>query len=188
MPPLNLIGDFGGGALYAVYGILAALHERQRSGEGQVIDIAMAEGALSLLTSTFGYAAAGIHTAQRGHNLLDGGVPYYGIYETADRRYVTLAPLEPGFFAEMLDALGLDRSWLQRRTRPRTLACASGADCRSRNYPNTIRMAGPCLDRAIVASHTVLPLGETGDYPQFAERGSVVTVDGIAQARDHATL
>ncbi len=180
VPPLNLVGDFGGGALYAVFGILSALHERQRSGEGQVVDVAMAEGALSLLTSMFGYAAAGIHTPRRGHNLLDGGVPYYGIYETADGRYITLAPLEPGFFAAMLDALGLDRGWLGKRNDPETwpeLQTQIAAVVRTR----TQQEWSDLLERGDSCFAPVLPLQETKAYPHFASRRSVVTVDGIAQ-------
>src|SRR3546814_8779238 len=81
--PLNLISDFGGGGMLIAFGILAALHERSQSGKGQVVDAAMVEGCLTLLASTFGYLASGFHTLDRGTNLLDGGVPYYGVFETA---------------------------------------------------------------------------------------------------------
>ena len=180
VPPLNLVGDFGGGALYAVFGILAALHERQRSGKGQVIDVAMAEGAMSLLTSTFGYTAAGRHARPRGHNLLDGGAPYYGVYQTADDRYITLAPLEPGFFATMLDALGLDRAWLHRRQDEaswpelRRLIAAAVRTRTQEQWRAVLELGDSCFA-------PVLPVDETVDNPHFAARGSVVVVDGIAQ-------
>ena len=113
--PLNLVSDFGGGAMYLAFGILAALHERSRSGQGQVIDAAMVEGSLSLLSSTFGYLASGFHSLDRGTNLLDGGVPYYGIFETADGKYVSIGALEPQFFARLVAALGLDPAWIDSR-------------------------------------------------------------------------
>src|SRR3546814_9143782 len=93
------------------FGILAALHERSQSGKGQVVDAAMVEGCLTLLASTFGYLASGFHTLDRGTNLLDGGVPYYGVFETADRQYVSIGALEPQFFARLVDILGLDPEW-----------------------------------------------------------------------------
>src|SRR3546814_9300315 len=93
------------------FGILAALHERSQSGKGQVVDAAMVEGCLTLLASTFGYLASGFHTLDRGTNLLDGGAPYYGVFETADRQYVSIGALEPQFLARLVDILGLDPDW-----------------------------------------------------------------------------
>jgi alpha-methylacyl-CoA racemase len=116
VPPLNLIGDYGGGALYLAFGVMAALFERQRSGRGQVVDAAMVDGAASLASIFFGLRAAGQwDTASRGANLLDGGAPFYDTYETADRRFVSLAPLEPKFFATLAAAIGLDERFVKRQ-------------------------------------------------------------------------
>ena len=90
VPPLNLVGDYGGGALYLAFGVLAALFERQRSGRGQVVDAAMVDGAASLASIFYGLHGRGTWSEPRGANLLDGGAPFYDTYETADGRYVSL--------------------------------------------------------------------------------------------------
>jgi alpha-methylacyl-CoA racemase len=116
VPPLNLVGDYGGGALYLAFGILAALFERQRSGLGQVVDAAMVDGAASLMSIFYGLQAGGQWDArQRGANLLDGGAPFYDTYPTADGRHVAIAALEPKFFAELVRRIGLDERFVQRQ-------------------------------------------------------------------------
>jgi alpha-methylacyl-CoA racemase len=179
-PPLNLVADFGGGALYVVFGILAAIYERNRTGIGQVVDIAMAEGALSLMTSTFGYHAAGIHAAERGANLIDGGAPYYTVYETADGGYVTVGALETPFLAVILDALQINRQWLERRKDRaqwpelnRLMANAFRTKTR-REWRDLIEHQDSCFTE-------VLTIDETAEHPQFVARDSVVTVDGVLQ-------
>ena len=107
-PPLNLVGDFGGGALYLALGVVAALFEAQRSGLGQVVDAAMVDGAASLMTAFYGLLGAGLATDARGVNLLDSGAHFYEVYETGDGRYIALAPIEPGFYRTLLDRLGVE--------------------------------------------------------------------------------
>jgi alpha-methylacyl-CoA racemase len=114
-PPLNLVGDYGGGALYLAMGLLAALHERKTSGQGQVVDAAMVDGAASLMSIFYGMHAGGRWSDQRGDNLLDGGAPFYDTYETADGRYVSIGALEPKFFAEMAQRIGLDERFAKRQ-------------------------------------------------------------------------
>jgi alpha-methylacyl-CoA racemase len=113
VPPLNLVGDYGGGALYLAMGLLAALHERTQSGRGQVVDAAMVDGAASLASIFYGMTASGRWSNQRGDNLLDGGAPFYDTYETADGKYVSIGALEPKFFAEMAERIGLDARFIQ---------------------------------------------------------------------------
>lgn len=114
--PLNLVGDYGGGALYLAFGLMAALFERQRSGRGQVVDAAMVDGASSLMALFHGLAACGQWDAQhRTANLLDGGAPFYDTYEAADGRHVSLGPLEPKFFAELARRIGLDARYVARQ-------------------------------------------------------------------------
>ncbi|NUP87157.1 MAG: CoA transferase, partial [Burkholderiaceae bacterium] len=114
--PLNLVGDYGGGALYLAFGLMAALFERQRSGRGQVVDAAMVDGASSLMALFHGLAACGQWDAQhRAANLLDGGAPFYDTYEAADGRHVSLGPLEPKFFAELARRIGLDARYVARQ-------------------------------------------------------------------------
>ena len=115
IPPLNLIGDYGGGALYLAMGMLAALVERERSGQGQVVDAAMVEGAASLMAVFYGRAAAGLWTFERGENILDGGAPYYAVYQTRDGLYVSIAAIENKFFAELAQRIGLDQSFVPRQ-------------------------------------------------------------------------
>ncbi len=112
VPPLNLVGDYGGGALYLALGVMAALHERESSGLGQVIDAAMVDGAASLMTPTYQLAAMGLWTDERNSNLLDGRAPFYRVYETADGEHMAVGALEPQFYAELLERLGLDASRL----------------------------------------------------------------------------
>jgi alpha-methylacyl-CoA racemase len=107
-PPLNLVGDFGGGTLYIVVGILAALLEVQRSGRGQVVDAGMVDGAISLMTATYGMKAAGIYVDKRATNILDGGAHFYNAYETKDGKYVSIGSIEAKFYAELLERLGID--------------------------------------------------------------------------------
>lgn len=101
-PPLNLVGDYGGGSLYLAMGVLAALLEASKSGQGQVIDAAMTDGSASLMTMFYGMMAAGSWRNKPGHNLLDGGAPFYDCYTCADGRHISIGPIEPQFYAELL--------------------------------------------------------------------------------------
>ncbi len=108
VPPLNLVGDFGGGGMLLAFGITCALLEAQRSGRGQVVDAAIVDGAALLTTMFHELAAQGMWSQRRGSNPLDGGAPFYGVYETADGEHVAVGALEPRFYAELLAKLGLD--------------------------------------------------------------------------------
>jgi alpha-methylacyl-CoA racemase len=111
--PLNLLGDYAGGSLFAVVGVLAALLERERSGRGQVVDCSIVESVMSLCTATIGMRDAGLW-GERGSNAFDGSRPWYRTYETADGGYVAVGAIEPNFFRELLTRLGLDpRDWLR---------------------------------------------------------------------------
>ena len=107
-PPLNLVGDYGGGALYLALGVVAALYEARRSGQGQVVDAAMIDGAASLMTAAYGLAGSGLCDETRGTNLLDSGAHFYEVYETSDGKHVALAPIEAKFYAELLERIGAD--------------------------------------------------------------------------------
>jgi len=112
VPPLNLVGDFGGGGMLLAVGILAALLERERSGRGQVVDAAMVDGAALLTSFLYGLRAAGAWQNERGTNVLDGGAPFYDTYATADGRYMAVGALEPKFYDELLTRLELDGAGL----------------------------------------------------------------------------
>ncbi|WP_151772103.1 CaiB/BaiF CoA transferase family protein [Streptomyces abyssomicinicus] len=105
--PLNLVGDFGGGGMLLALGILSAVISARTTGRGQVVDAAMTDGSAALLAMTFGYLARGEWQDRRASNMLDGGAPYYGVYGTADGKHMSVGPIEPQFYAEMLDVLGL---------------------------------------------------------------------------------
>jgi alpha-methylacyl-CoA racemase len=106
-PPLNLIGDFGGGGMFLVAGVLAALVERAMSGQGQVVDVAMVDGVASLMAMIVGWRQAGAWERCRGANLIDGGAPFYDTYQTSDGRFLAVAAIEPQFYAQLLELLGL---------------------------------------------------------------------------------
>ena len=108
VPPLNLIGDFGGGSLYLAMGICAALFEAGRSGKGQVIDAAMTDGAASLMAMFYGFKDMGFWRDQRESNMLDGGAHYYGVYETADGKFISIGAIEPQFYALLREKTGLE--------------------------------------------------------------------------------
>ncbi|MBV5293906.1 MAG: CoA transferase [Curvibacter lanceolatus] len=107
VPPLNLVGDFGGGAMLLAFGVLSALYEAQRSGQGQVIDAAMTDGAALLSAMMYGFKAAGRWSNQRGENLLDGGAHFYDTYACADGRYVAIGAIEPQFYALLRERCGI---------------------------------------------------------------------------------
>jgi len=106
-PPLNVIGDFGGGALYLALGVVSAVLNARQTGKGQVLDVAMVDGAASLITAAYGLRSMGLWKDERGSNTLDGGAYYYGAYETKDGKYISIASIEPQFYAELIDRLGL---------------------------------------------------------------------------------
>lgn len=178
--PLNLVGDFGGGAMFTLFGVLSALYERQTSGRGQVVDVAMAEAAMALQTNIFGYTAAGIHRPQRGANQLDGGAPFYAVYQAADGEYVAIGALEKEFFADLADKLDLDRGWIEWRhdrdrwPELRALLAAKFSERTRDEWQVLLETGNSCFS-------PVLSVAEAANYPQFVERGSVVSVDGVAQ-------
>jgi alpha-methylacyl-CoA racemase len=180
VPPLNLVGDYGGGALYLAFGVMAALYERQRSGRGQVVDAAMVDGAASLASIFYGLHAAGTWAEPRGANLLDGGAPFYDSYETADGRWVSLAPLEPKFFARLVGALGLDPRYAarqyDRRAWPEMRAAITAAVRLQTRAEWCARLEGSDACFA-----PVLAFDEAPAHPHALARASFVSIDGVVQ-------
>jgi alpha-methylacyl-CoA racemase len=180
VPPLNLVGDFGGGGLLLAMGVLAALFERARSGKGQVVDASMVDGAALLSTHMHGLHANGLWARDRGENMLDGGAPFYDTYETADGRYVAIGAIEERFWAALLTLLGVSAdtmpsrhdsaSWpavreiiasaVRTRTRDEWAELASGTDA--------------CLS-------PVLSPWEAADHPHNRARTTFVDVGGTPQ-------
>ncbi|MEN7343231.1 MAG: CaiB/BaiF CoA-transferase family protein [Pseudomonadota bacterium] len=110
VPPLNLVGDYAGGSLFLVVGVLAALLERQRSGQGQVIDAAIVDGAAHMMSPFYGWRNAGAWQLEREANIIDGGAYFYGVFETKDAKFVSIGPLEPQFYQQFVDTAGLDKA------------------------------------------------------------------------------
>nr|WP_205964366.1 CaiB/BaiF CoA-transferase family protein [Ramlibacter agri] len=180
VPPLNLVGDFGGGSLYLVTGILAALHERQASGRGQVVDAAITDGTLSLMSYYAQAALRGQFREQRGSNLLDGGAPFYGTYETADGQHVALGAIEPQFFAELGERIGLDPAWRAAqmdRERWPALRAELERIFRSRTRAQWVDL----LEGSDACFAPVLALSEARAHPHNLARESFVEVDGVTQ-------
>ena len=180
VPPLNLVGDYGGGALYLAFGVLAALFERQRSGQGQVVDAAMVDGAASLASVFFGLQAAGNWGGARGANLLDGGAPFYAAYEPADGRHISLAALEPKFFALLVQALQLDNRYLARQYDQRLwpeLRAAIAAAVRQHTRDEWCSR----LEGSDVCFAPVLSFEEAPRHAHAMARAGFVTVDGVVQ-------
>jgi alpha-methylacyl-CoA racemase len=179
-PPLNLVGDFGGGALYLAMGLLAALLETSRSGKGQVVDAAMVEGAASLLTPFFGLYAAGQMKLERGTNTLDSGAFFYETYECADGEFIAVAAIEPKFYAELLARLELDPAALPTQSDrvhwPKGNAILA-AKFKTRRRDEWLRL----FEGGDACVAPVLSLAEASSHPHAVARGSFVTVDGVVQ-------
>ncbi|MEN9418942.1 MAG: hypothetical protein RI988_2562 [Pseudomonadota bacterium] len=180
VPPLNLVGDYGGGALYLALGVLAALHERQASGRGQVVDAAMVDGAASLMGLFHGLQAARSWSDARGTNLLDGGAPFYGTYETADHKWVALGAIEPKFFAELARRIGLeDRFVAAQNDRSQWPAMREAIAACVRRHTRDEWCAR--LEGTDACFAPVLTLQEAPEHAHARARGAYVQVEGVAQ-------
>jgi alpha-methylacyl-CoA racemase len=180
VPPLNLVGDFGGGGMLLAFGMACALFETQRSGKGQVIDAAMVDGAAVLMAMFYGLRAAGLWTDERGSNFLDTGAHYYDTYETADGQWISIGSIEPQFYALLLRLAGIDdpefqaqqdkTKWpelkkkiaglFKTRTRDEWCAIMQGTDI----------CFGP-----------VLTMGEALEHPHNVARKTFVEIEGVPQ-------
>jgi alpha-methylacyl-CoA racemase len=177
--PANLLGDYAGGSLYLVVGVLAALHHARASGTGQVVDAAIVDGTAHLATMIHGMLAAGGWQDRRGANLLDGGCPYYGTYETADGRYMAVGALEPQFYAEFLALLGLgDRTGARKDVaRWDELREEVAARFKSRTRDEWTAV----FDGTDACVAPVLSLREAPHHPHLAARGTFTDHGGITQ-------
>jgi alpha-methylacyl-CoA racemase len=180
VPPLNLVGDYGGGALYLAMGMLAALHERQQSGLGQVVDAAMVDGAASLASIFYGLKAAGRWNDQRGDNLLDGGAPFYDTYESKDGKYVSIGALEPKFFAEMAQRIGLDKSFVERQYDRKLWPEMRAAMTRILRGKTRAEWSA-LLEGTDACFAPVLTMDEAPHHAHALARGGFVDVAGVVQ-------
>lgn len=178
--PLNLVGDFGGGGAYLALGLLAAMLEASRSGQGQIVDAAMIDGAASLMTVFHGLLAAGRWSEQRGTNVLDGGAPFMRSYATKDDRYVVIGALEGRFFATLLQKLGITDITAEQQY---DVACWPRMEQRLREVFRSRSRAEWCeiLEGTDACFAPVLSLSEAPDHPHHRARGTYVDIDGIVQ-------
>ncbi len=179
--PLNLVGDYGGGAMFLVTGVLAALVERATSGRGQVIDAAMVDGVGALLQPLLSWRAAGVWSDNRESNILDGSAPYYTTYRCADGRFVAVAALERRFYTELLEGLALNRADLPDRAE----AAQHGAlrEILEQRFAEKTRDEWAAVFAGTDACVTpVLAAGEAPSHPQIKARGTLRERDGVVEA------
>jgi len=177
-PPINLLGDFGGGSMFLIVGVLAALFKRGTSGHGQVVDAAIVDGTASLTSFLFGMMATGFWNEERGVNLLDTGSPFYDVYETADGKWMAVGALEPQFYAELVRILDLDglpsqgdrSQWPELRARLSARFKERTRDEWAAAFDGTDACVAPVLTWSEAASH-----------PHIAGRQTLVERDGVVQ-------
>ncbi|MER5467243.1 CaiB/BaiF CoA-transferase family protein [Streptomyces sp. NPDC002685] len=177
--PANLLGDYAGGSLYLVVGVLAALHHARATGAGQIVDAAIVDGTAHLSAMIHGMMAAGGWQDRRGANLLDGGCPYYGTYETADGRHMAVGPLEQRFYDEFVDLLGIPELRPARKDLARWEELRETVAARFRTRTRDEWTAVFEGSDACVAP--VLSLREAPEHPHLAARGTFVDHGGITQ-------
>jgi len=180
VPPLNLVGDFGGGGIYLAFGVVCGMLEASKSGKGQVVDAAMVDGAASLMTIFYGLRAMGQWTDQRGNNFLDSGAHFYDVYETADGKYISIGSIEPKFYAELLRLTGLagkelppqmDRSkWSEMKGILQGLFKKKTRDEWCKIMEGTDACFAP-----------VLSMEEAPRHPHNLSRGTFAEIDGVIQ-------
>jgi alpha-methylacyl-CoA racemase len=191
--PANLVGDFGGGSTYLVIGLLAALLEARVSGQGQVVDAAIVDGTAHLNAMTSAFLASGGYQERRGANLLDGGVPYYDVYETSDGKHVSVGALEPQFFTALITTLGLEdtapgQAETDRYGELRTLLTDTFRQRTQKEWVELFEGTDACVAG-------VIPVSEAADHPHLKARGTFVEHEGLVQpqpaprfSRTEATL
>jgi alpha-methylacyl-CoA racemase len=178
VPPLNLVGDYGGGGMLLAVGVLSAILEARQSGQGQVLDVAMVDGIATLLAPYFGMVPAGTWRDRRWDNLLDGAAHFYGVYATADGRHVAVGAMEPKFYAELCDQLGVSvphdddqpASWAAHRAMLSHRFAEKSRD----EWEQLLNSPGCCVT-------PVLSLSEAPRHPHLVARKTFIDVDGITQ-------
>jgi alpha-methylacyl-CoA racemase len=178
VPPLNLVGDYGGGAMFLALGVMAAVFEARRSGRGQVVDAAMIDGVNALLAVFYGFDAAGQLQQGRGTNVLDGGAPYYTTYQTSEGRYMAVGAIEARFYADMISLMELDAATLPDRgdrarwPELRAILARRFLDRTQDEWARVFAASDACVS-------PILSLREAAHHPHNVARQSTTTVAGI---------
>lgn len=180
IPPLNLVGDFGGGALYLAFGLLAGVIHARQSGQGQVIDCAMSDGAASLMAMFYGFKAGGGWKEQRRSNLLDGGAHFYDTYQCADGKWISIGSIEPQFYALLLEKTGIndpDFAGQMDRGRWESLRQKLGHVIAQKSQAEWCEI----MDATDVCFAPVLDLDEAPKHAHNVARQTFVDIDGVVQ-------
>ena len=180
VPPLNLVGDFGGGALYLAFGLMCALHEARISGQGQVVDVAMTDGAAHLMAMMYSLKDSGMWTDHRGTNVLDGGAHFYGTFECADGGWVAIGSIEPQFYALLLEKTGASDPMFEDQM---DKACWPDLKSRLADIFRSKTRDEWCdiMEGSDVCFAPVLAMSEAPDHPHNRARGTFVERDGVVQ-------
>ncbi len=180
VPPLNLAGDFGGGAMFLAFGVLAGVMSARATGKGQVVDAAMVDGSAYLMTTVHMLRAGGMWPAGRGGNILDGGAPFYRPYETKDGKYMAVGPIEAKFYAQLVEGLGLDAAELPGQFDPNNWD-ALGEKIADAFRTRTQAEWTAVFDGMDACVTPILTMEEAAEYPHIKERGTFVEADGIVR-------
>ena len=185
-PPINLVGDFGGGAMFLAFGVVCALLEAQRSGQGQVVDAAMVDGSAVLMMMMWAFSAMGIWSEERGTNMLDTGAHYYDTYECKDGGFVSIGSIEPQFYAQLLELTGLEEDYASRgESLPNQNDKARWGEMKERLgaifMTRTRDEWSAVMEGTDVCFAPVLTMQEATQHPHNAQRGTFTEVAGIVQ-------
>ena len=178
--PLNLVGDFGGGALYLAFGLMAALRHADRTGEGQVIDCAMSDGSIGLMSLLYGHLARGSWRDERGSNLIDGGSHFYNVYQCADGAWLAVGAIEPAFYAALVEKAGLDVAVFGARQAPQDWPAL-------REQLAKVFVQRPrdewcaLLEGSDACVTPVMSMQEAPRHPHNLARGAFIEVGGVTQ-------
>jgi len=180
VPPLNLVGDFGGGGMLLAYGMVCGMLEAQRSGKGQVVDAAMVDGAAALMAMFFSFAAGGSFSDQRGTNMLDGGAHFYDTYETKDAKHICIGSIEPQFYALLLEKAELDKDRYKDQMNP-AMWPELKEDLRQVFLSKTQAEWCEIMEGTDVCFAPVLSIFEAPQHPHNVARNTFLEVDGVMQ-------
>ncbi len=180
VPPLNLVGDFGGGALYLALGMVSALISARTTGEGQVVDCAMTDGSASLMSMFFGFTASGMWQSEHGTNMLDGGAHFYDTYETSDGKWISIGSIEPQFYALLREKAGLsDELWDAQMDRAKWPEMKEKIEAVFKT--KTRDEWCDLMEGTDICFAPVLGIDEAMDHPHNKERQTIVEIDGVKQ-------
>ncbi len=180
VPPLNLVGDFGGGGMFLAFGVMCAIHEAAHSGKGQVVDVSMVEGSAALMHMMYAFFAQGMWKDERGSNMLDGAAHFYDTYETSDGKYVSIGSIEPQFYQLLIELAELDQEAFAPQmdaTQWPALKEKLAAVIKTKSRDEWCAI----MEGTDVCFAPVLSMSEAPQHPHNVERGSFIELGGVVQ-------